>query len=173
MKIRVDDIIEAGLSLDVAEDAKVIEGLAGSLGFRINAPVRAHFDVTRTGKDINVTGALDTALGFACGRCLKDFESVFSTGFSIFYTLGRESAREKGLTAADIDVNYITGDTLDTSEIILAQLALEAPLAPLCNEDCKGLCPRCGADLNAGPCGCGAEEKTDVRFAKLKDFKVK
>lgn len=177
MKIRINDITDAGLSLDVVEEGKVIEGLAGQLDFVFNSPVRAHLDITRTGKDIQISGDMKTALGFVCNRCLKPFAYPLDTGFSVYYTLGREPEREKELTAADIDVNFLIGDELDTADILFAQISLELPMQALCNDDCPGLCPVCGQDLNAGPCACPVKEKaedtTDVRFAKLKEFKVK
>ncbi|MCQ5072305.1 YceD family protein, partial [Adlercreutzia sp. DFI.6.23] len=56
--------------------------------------------------------------------------------------------------------------------LILAALLLEVPLVPLCDDDCKGLCPQCGANLDEGPCGCSRDE-ADVEaspFAALKNF---
>jgi len=173
MKIKIHEITDVGLSIDVAEEGNVIAGLAGHLDFTFKTPVKAHFDFTRTGRDIQVIGSMQAGLGVVCSRCLKPFDYPFESDFSIFYTIGAEPGHEKELTAADVDVNYITGDELDTTDMLLAQLALDVPLKPLCAQDCKGLCPRCGADLNAGPCSCPPEEKHESKFAKLKDFKVK
>ncbi|MDH4101483.1 MAG: DUF177 domain-containing protein, partial [Nitrospirota bacterium] len=99
----------------------------------------------------------------------------FDSVFNVFYAKGDETERDKEVKPSEIDVNYFDGVSLDTTEIILAQISLDAPMKPLCREDCAGLCPRCGADLNNGPCGCAGhgDEHVDARFAKLKDFKVK
>ncbi|OGQ58083.1 MAG: hypothetical protein A3J24_06975 [Deltaproteobacteria bacterium RIFCSPLOWO2_02_FULL_53_8] len=173
MKIRINDITEAGMSLDLAEDGKVIEGLAGDLGFVFKTPVQAHLDFTRFGAEIQLAGSMKAGIELVCSRCLQPFDHEIESDFHIFYTLGAEPEREKELTSADIDVNYITGDELDTSEILLAQLTLDVPVKPLCKEACLGLCLRCGADLNLGPCSCPVEEKHESKFAKLKGFKVK
>ena len=61
---------------------------------------------------------------------------------------------------------------IDLVPLIVAALLLEVPLVPLCDDDCKGLCPQCGANLNEGPCGCSRDE-ADVEaspFAALKNF---
>jgi uncharacterized metal-binding protein YceD (DUF177 family) len=60
----------------------------------------------------------------------------------------------------------IRGEHIDLAPLTREALLLNLPLAPLCREDCAGLCPRCGADLNAGPCGCGSDER-DPRWAIL------
>lgn len=173
MKIRIEDITEEGLSLDVVEEGSELAAAAGNLDFTIPSPVKAHLEVTKTGSDVFVRGDITATLGFVCGRCLKAFEQKTSTDFNLFFTREAEKAREKELHAGDIDVNLLEGPELDTSEILRAQLSLDAPMKPLCNPDCKGLCPKCGEDLNLGPCKCHPADKTDGRFAKLKDFKVK
>lgn len=175
MKIRIHDITDVGLSLDVTEEGEAIKGLAGSLDFIIKTPIQAHFDFTRLETDIQVIGSMKAGVEFACSRCLRPFDYDVDSDFHIFYTLGAEPEREKELQTSDMDVNYITGEELDTSEIILAQLTLDLPVKPLCSPACLGLCPRCGADLNAGACSCpvDVEEKHESKFAKLKGFKVK
>lgn len=173
MKIKIDDITEAGLSVDLSEEGKDLEALAKDLDYRILPPVKAHLDISRTHANIFIAGDMTTTLAFDCSRCLKPFEQELRLELSAFFVIGKEDAREKELKEADMEVNYITGDELDTNELLMGHIALEAPVKPLCREDCLGLCPRCGADLNQGVCGCKVEAKTDNRFAKLKDFKVK
>ncbi|HBG47552.1 MAG TPA: hypothetical protein DDW94_11280 [Deltaproteobacteria bacterium] len=174
MKINIDDIPESGFSLDLKEDGAVFDGLAGGkLYFSFSSPVAAHLEISKKGRSIFVSGEIKTGIHLNCSRCLKDFDYPFDADFASYYERGAEPEKEKELKAADMDVNYISGDTLDTSELLLGQISLELPMQPLCSTECKGLCPRCGADLNLGDCGCGRDEKTDSKFAKLKDFKVK
>lgn len=174
MKIKIDDIPEDGLSVDVAAEGAVLSSLAGGLDFSFLSPVTAHLDITGTDDRVFVQGRLNILLSFDCSRCLKPFEYGMDTGFSVYFVKGTEKDREKELKPEDLDVNYLGGDELDTDELLLGQIALEAPMQPLCRPECRGLCHRCGADLNAGPCGCGAgEDRVDSRFARLKDFKVK
>lgn len=181
MKIVVDDIPEGGLSVDLTEQGEVLaelaagtdahEGHGGELEFTFLGPVTSHMDFTATSGNVYVRGTMKAALQFECSRCLNGFEMDLDTDFSIFFVRGREEAKELELSAADMEVNYLEGPEIDTTELLLAQIALETPMQPLCREDCKGLCPSCGADLNAGDCGCSRTEKIDPRFAALKNFK--
>lgn len=175
MKINIHDIPEAGLVLDFKDEGKNIEELAGRLDFSFLSPVSAHLEISSSEGMVNVNGDLRARLLLGCSRCLKEFQSDIDTDFSVIYMPGNEKETEKELKPGDLEVNYLDGHELDTTEILLAQLSLEVPIKPLCREDCKGLCPKCGADLNASACACvsGEEAKTDSRFAKLKDFKVK
>lgn len=174
MKININDIPDAGLSLQLSEDGGNLEKLAGGkLEFEFLSPVDANLDITRTGLNIFISGVLRTKLRLNCGRCLKEFDYDVQSDLALFYTIESEQEKEKELKPADMDVNYIQGEEIDTDEVLLAQLALEVPMQPLCTPECKGLCPKCGADLNLGPCGCGEKEKVDPRFAELKKFKGK
>ncbi|MBI5587574.1 MAG: DUF177 domain-containing protein [Deltaproteobacteria bacterium] len=173
MKINIDDIPDEGLSLDLTEEGRALEALVGGkLGFSFASPVAAHLELTKTEGNVFVSGDIKTRIAVNCSRCLKDFEFHFKTDLALFYTRGKEEEKEKELKPGDLDVNYLPDAELDTTEMILAQISLEMPMQPLCDAGCKGLCPKCGADLNQGDCGCSSEEKIDPRFAKLKGFKV-
>ena len=172
MKIRIEDIPDSGLSVDVKEEGGVLTELAGELDFSMPAPVQGHLELTKSDGGVYVSGEVRARLGLVCGRCLKGFEQAFIIPVSIFYTCFAEKEREKELSMADMEVNYLPGGELDTAEVLLSQVSLEAPMKPLCSAGCKGLCTRCGADLNKGACGCKAEEMIDSRLAALKDFKA-
>lgn len=173
MKIHFKDIPEAGLSVDLKEDGRKIEELAGGLNFSFKTPVVSHLDLNLSEGTLQAEGTLKAKLQMSCSRCLKEFEYDVDSFFSVFFVVGAEPESEKELKLSEMEINYIPVPEIDTDEILLAQLSLEVPMQPLCQETCKGLCPRCGADLNQGECGCPREEKTDSKFAKLKDFKVK
>lgn len=174
MKIKLDEIPDSGLSLDLKEEGAVFNDFAGGkLDFSFSSPVAAHLEVSKRGRSIFISGDIKTNIRLNCSRCLKEFDLPFDADFASYYERGAETEKEKELKAADMDVNFISGDTLDTTELLLGQIVLELPMQPLCIESCKGLCPRCGADMNLGPCGCQGEDKADSMFAKLKDFKAK
>lgn len=174
MKINIiDDIPDEGLSLDLTEEGQALTELAGGkLEYSFTSPVAVHLDLTKADGNVFVSGDIKTGISVPCSRCLNEFVLPFETDFSVFYMIGKEEETEKELKPGDIDVNYLSGPELDTTEMVLAQITLEMPMQPLCKPECKGLCPRCGADLNRGECGCPQEEKVDPRFAKLKGFKV-
>ena len=174
MKINLDEIPKDGLSLDLEEKGADLEKLAGGLGFIIASPVKAHLDVNTATGGVYLAGRLATRLELTCDRCASTFERDVESSFHVFFVRGTEDKREKGLDMADMEVNFIgDAEEVDTTEVLLAQVALEMPSKNLCRPDCKGLCPRCGADLNEGDCGCPREERIDPRLEKLKDFKLK
>jgi len=174
MKIKLDEIPDSGLSLDIKDKGSVFNDFAGGrLDFSFSSPVAARLEVSKRGRSIFISGEIRTSVHLNCSRCLKDFDLPFDTDFASYYERGTETEKEKELKAADMDVNFISGDSLDTTELLLGQIVLEVPMQPLCTEACKGLCPKCGADLNLGPCGCGGQDKVESKFSKLKDFKAK
>ena len=182
MLILPDDIPEDGLSLDLSEKAERLSELAREpegapeLEFEILAPVEAHLDINKADGGLFVSGTIRARLGSGCARCLNVFEEELNRRFSLYYSNGPEEFEEgvdRELTRAEMEVNQLGVGGLDTAELILAQLSLEIPTKPLCSADCKGLCHLCGADLNAGGCGCEVDTRPEAAFASLKDFKVK
>ena len=172
MKIVVDDIPEGGLSLDLSIEGDKIKGKdAGGLDFDFIGPVKAHLDLVKVRADVSVTGEINARIKLECSRCLKEFEYPLDINFYDFFMRGAVEDRDHELKPEEMEVNFLEGPELDTTEVIIAQLALEAPMKPLCSIDCKGLCPVCGADRNQGPCGHENADKTDPRLAVLKGFK--
>ncbi len=94
-----------------------------------------------------------TTLRRACARCLRDVELPVETD-------AEETYHESG------DAPLITMDTIDLGPIIHEAVILAEPMRALCKPDCRGLCPRCGKDLNEGPCGC-TDDDQDPRLAPL------
>jgi len=95
----------------------------------------------------------------ACARCGK--EVLFNKIIQIDTVLVKEL--ENGDETENITV--ISGDEVEIDEIVRSELILNMDMAYLCSEDCKGLCPQCGHDLNDGPCSC--KPPMDDRFAEL------
>jgi uncharacterized protein len=77
-----------------------------------------------------------------------------------------------GLEYGDLDVGFYRDDQIDLSAVLSEQVVIDVPMKPVCSEECKGLCPNCGADLNEGECNC-KEDKTDPRLAPLAEIKKK
>lgn len=103
-----------------------------------------------------------------CARCLAPVRGVFSLDFE------RTVTPEGMLTDEQIEDNVdeyvvLSGKELDVDEQLLEELTLCFPQKLLCDEDCPGLCPKCGKMLADGPCGC-PEKEIDPRLAVLKTF---
>jgi uncharacterized protein len=107
------------------------------------------------GKDILVRGHLEGHLDLTCSRCLDFYAAPYAADFDLLLLPGPEPiAKEEELTAADLDMDFISGEDVDLQGIVREQIILTMPLKPLCREDCRGLCPRCGANLNREACTC-------------------
>jgi uncharacterized protein len=78
---------------------------------------------------------------------------------------------EHELEEEDLGVVHVEGETFDTGPLLREQLQLGVPMKPLCREDCRGLCPQCGADRNRGDCDC-KDDWVDPRWAALADLKT-
>ena len=89
-------------------------------------------------------------------RCLKRFELSVRPAFEVYAERAGAARRprEEDELKRDDYMMFHDGRRLDLGEQARETLLLEIPVAPHCREDCAGLCPRCGADLNEGPCGC-------------------
>lgn len=117
-----------------------------------------------------LTGELSVAGLIACARCLAPVPFSHSSEVSWLFAPShrRPTDEETELTTSDLDIVWYDGLVVPFDPLVEEQLLLELPMKPLCRPDCLGLCPRCGADRNSGPCGC--REEADNRLAKLKSL---
>ena len=98
-----------------------------------------------------------------------------SIGADFAYTLipaKAETREDLELTPEELEISYYQGDFIDLAPIICEQIILQIPIKVLCSEECKGLCPQCGANLNTSSCNCHLNF-VDNRMAVLKDFTIK
>ena len=124
-------------------------------------PVRVAGHVDGNGGFMQLFCRADIEYATVCARCLAEVTGVLSVDYD------KNIAREKTLQNEDNDDYVILDDgMLDIDETLIEQILLEFPTKLLCREDCKGLCPKCGKDLNEGDCSCPKKE-IDPRFAAL------
>ena len=127
--------------------------------------------VRQSGTEVFVNGHVDSCVQVECDRCLKPLQLSVKSDFSLAYITGSEyeANRTAELTEELMSVGVFDGESIDVDEIAKEQILLQVPVRSLCNEDCKGFCPTCGADRNAGDCGCSGGE-IDPRWTALKDL---
>lgn len=125
-------------------------------------------------KGVVCKGKLECSVLIKCARCLKEFELVIRDEFEVLYVPLREMSfkEEVELSLEDMETGFLKEDLFDVEEVLNERIWLSIPMKPLCKEDCKGLCPYCGKDLNEGDCGCKSEY-VDPRFAVLRELKIK
>ncbi|MBR2742611.1 MAG: DUF177 domain-containing protein [Clostridia bacterium] len=98
-----------------------------------------------------------------CARCLREVRGAVSFDFESMVKVDDEGEFLLDADAVVID----SSNRLDVDELVSGLLVMQLPMKVLCREDCKGLCPKCGADLNEGECACDKNE-VDPRLLKLK-----
>ncbi|MDP2919334.1 MAG: DUF177 domain-containing protein [Dehalococcoidia bacterium] len=137
-------------------------------------PVRGELTFTSIDQRILVQGRLTIELQFVCGRCLKPFPCKLNMDIEEEYqptvdiNTGTHIPPPDESGAFTIDEHHV----LDLTEAIRQYKETTIPMKPLCREDCAGICPTCGKDLNEGQCGCPAEV-IDPRWAELLKLKNK
>ncbi len=117
--------------------------------------------------DVVVEGWIHAVPRLACDRCLVAFGYRVDRSFRAVFRPGEAALvdEEVELDEADTAVDYYAGGRLDVRAALVEQVLLGLPMKLLCSEDCRGLCPSCGADRNRETCGCGPP--TDPRLAPL------
>jgi len=116
--------------------------------------VRGVFDIDRAGNQVALRGTLATLARLECVRCLRTFDRPVEAELTVFADRSGSGRRLEEDLERDQYMKFHDGRQLDVREEAREALLLELPITPHCNESCKGLCLRCGADLNLGPCEC-------------------
>ena len=161
MKAPVGTSLEYNISEDdiqLDEDIKLV------------GPLKGHVRLRRTNQGLLVDGWVDFTLELSCTRCLKEFEQPMHVNFAeqFYPTVDVVS----GLPLPPFDQEEIfpidAHHQIDLTEAIRQNVLVALPMVTLCQEDCLGLCPQCGHDLNLGPCDCKPE--VDERLSILEQL---
>jgi uncharacterized protein len=141
----------------------------------LNGPVTADFVLNHKGSDLQITGTLSTVMKLRCSRCAKETVRDLSAGFDLSYLPQPDWPAqdiEVEIKYEDMDVAFYDGIRFDVNLMVLEQIELSMPMKFVCKEDCKGLCFKCGTDLNEGACSC-SREVLDARMGALLEFRKK
>ena len=128
--------------------------------------------ITKTASTVFIRGKISVIIDINCSRCLEETKLPVFADFT--YTLVQEKLQPKEdleLQKEELEIGHYYGDFIDMTPIICEQILLQIPIKALCSEQCKGLCPQCGANLNYDKCDC-PRGCIDSRMAVLKDFKA-
>ena len=125
-------------------------------------------------EDIRLVGNVEAHLEFSCARCLDPVGHDVNRSFDlIFRPQGVDRrADESSISEAETEIGYYTGEGLMLEDALREQVLLATPVRALCREDCKGLCPHCGRNLNVEQCDC-EPHISDPRWNALGDIKKK
>ena len=146
----------------------------GDEPYRIVAPVHLGFDIHKDKDKFHLVGTVRTELELPCSRCVEPFRLPVNLTFDQRYFPQAELAAEEESEVAeeDLETSFYRDEQIDLNELVQEQIYLALPMKPLCRESCKGLCPECGTNLNAGTCDC-APAWEDPRLAALKQVKTR
>jgi len=180
MYLRIEQIKEGGLTLEFEEKPEAFPVLSEMINngeCEFLAPLKTALRAMRIDDMIDVKGNISTVVRLSCGRCLKEYETALESRFELTYVRRLpgfeedEPPDEVEITAAEMGLIYFEGENINLQDGIQEQVILALPVRALCSANCKGLCPICGSDLNAGDCGC-SRQPLDDRFAVLKNLKL-
>ena len=139
--------------------------------YRIVAPVDLAFEIHKDKDKFRLVGTVATELELPCSRCLDPFRLPVVAPFDLRYLpfSAASADAEREVADEDLETSYYRNDEIDLNDLLREQFYLAVPMKPLCREECRGLCPQCGTNLNAGACGC-APVWEDPRLAALKEL---
>ncbi len=156
MILDLSDLKEVGSQKNYVKEIEVSKIDYRHKEIKLKGPIKVNLDVLKTERSFVLKGDLECTLVLQCSRCLKYFD----------YMIEVEISDE--LNIEDIEDLH----NINIFPHLVSDIILEIPIKPLHDENCKGLCPICGQNLNEGDCDCEVEN-IDPRLEKLKEFKQK
>jgi len=167
MIVDLSEILESGRDFEFVGEPNLEEEAA-----RVVGKVYATGRIAGSGYRYKVTGTISGQIENDCTRCLVPVSSEFSLAFEVSYIDPEfdTAETERQVDPADLEIAVAEEGKLNIEDLVREQIILSLPTRFLCKEDCKGLCDKCGANKNAGDCGCDAKY-IDPRWAQLKNLK--
>lgn len=134
MKINANQVFDQGLSL--REQVNPLDlGIENDI-VRFKQPLLISADISRITNTVTVALSLSSKLEMTCSRCLEEFEADLQKSLRVIYAVNAASP------------------IIDMGPQIREEIIIDYPFKPLCKQDCKGLCPNCGKNLNLETCNC-------------------
>lgn len=173
MYLRVTEIPREGMDLTAARGnswiGHLLDGMDPFPLVRMRV-VSADLFLSLEGRDLEANGSFVAEGDCPCDRCSESVKVRIDQEFRTLFVprdRGPAGSGDLELLPDDLDLGFYDGAGIEVNDIFWEQVALTLPAKVLCREDCKGLCPRCGADRNRDDCGCPAEA-TGTPFDVLK-----
>ncbi|MCD1257870.1 DUF177 domain-containing protein [Paenibacillus athensensis] len=164
MRLHLKDLVQKGHAVQLQEDMPLDAAFAGRSDIVAHGPVHVELHAQHEDGIVKVGGTLAVDLELSCSRCLshvrQKLELPFQEGFALQPVAGADPEE---------DIHVVNEDTVELAPFIEENVVVGLPYISLCQDDCQGLCPVCGANRNQHDCGC-KQEKIDPRLAGLADF---
>jgi uncharacterized protein len=160
MRIRVDEIPDSGRFLHLHWDEDKFKEFVppdDPFELKLARPVNVDLEIYKRADHIRVQGIIEGELQVACHRCLRPFFLPLKETVDLFLMEGQEEDREEEeieLDPEELDYDFFDGEAIEIDGLIAEQIFLSLPFKVLCSESCRGICPRCGVNLNEESCRC-------------------
>jgi len=176
MRVRIDEIPESGRTLRFHWDEdKLRQFVPPDDPFKIKLlrPVNVVLNLNRRPDHIRITGKIVGVLEVSCHRCLRSFPLPLNEQVDIYLVPDERipEGEEKELEPGELLYEFFDGEVIEVDRLVAENIFLALPVKVLCSEDCRGICPKCGANLNEEPCRCRADSR-ESPFTKLKLIKT-
>ena len=157
--------------LDLGSEARQVTPLKTSGRAEV---VEEHHGKHEVIQDIRLRGRLTAGLELQCARCVEPVRQEITREFELLYRpLGADAGRDElSVTDAEAEIGYYQGDGILLEDVLREQVLLALPLKVTCRDDCKGLCPHCGTNLNEAQCSCTVVVE-DPRWTALREIRSK
>ena len=160
-------LLQDGKVLEISAELEMQE-LSSRMGtFPVVRKDPVSLKVVNTGSRVlEITGDTKLTFRIPCARCLTPVDYPISLHIERTVDMKlTEEERERG----EDEFNFVEGECLNPETLVRNELLINWPIRVLCREDCKGICSRCGANLNQGSCNCDSEP-SDPRMAVIRDI---
>lgn len=164
MIINISDILKIyGAAVDIDDDISLPETVFLGEDFVFDSPVHITGKIVNNGKALELNAHCRGVMTVHCARCTKQIQKEFE------FKVREHFMRDDGEVTEDEDIVLFEGYEIDITDIVVNHFLMNVSARYVCSEDCRGLCPVCGKDLNEGECGCESET-IDPRWAGLADI---
>ena len=173
MKIKVSDISETGLHIVTFRKPEwlinVPDLVSGEGGTSLSSNLNFDLTVTKVLKEVSVRGKIWFSIESPCARCLRDVDLIITPDVKL--VLSPRNVSDEKDNEEYIQHEAYSGDEIDLGDYLREVIAMFLPIKVLCDEECRGLCTSCGANLNTRECSC-REDWVDPRFSVLRNLKI-
>ena len=174
MVFGIEEIGDEGLCFSLILKKDQLE--INQAGLSVNVDITVNGSLNRIDDDVYLKGTVMASVIASCSRCLDTLSYPIDSDLKSHYVPSDNqfiSKRDVELHASDIDAEVYENQQIDLTQSIRDSILLAVPVICLCKENCKGICSKCGHNLNQGPCECENESFVDPRLESLKNFKDK
>lgn len=172
LQVSISKIPSEGLDIDEVVNGEILAIDPEELSTEKDGRFKAHVERSEDAS-LHVRGHLRLKTSGPCARCLADTPLDLDQELDLFFLPESKTVAEHDdeegaeLQDRDLVVTFYRGDALDLGGMVREQVLLAQPMKRLCREDCKGVCPTCGADRNLTNCGCPKEAISTTPFSSL------